>query len=155
MDVILKNKTAGVLEGNKDYVFRLPRGGGVVDLKDFVVSQKGTFFLKARVQLNFNARKISETQEDLPGLKVFFLSNSKRRTIDSKSWGSGCNKYMDVTNFFYETIGSDGMAINATEKRYISVLGGTFFYVYPTAEGLYLASIGFEDTRYPEYHCRA
>src|SRR5690606_1781865 len=57
VEVYFRGSAPGVLSG--DTVFRLPRGGGSLDLKDYVVGERGSFFMK------FVMRRSNEPEKKL------------------------------------------------------------------------------------------
>ncbi|MCB0356296.1 MAG: hypothetical protein KDD40_04775 [Bdellovibrionales bacterium] len=127
-----------------------PRGGGYVDLAPIVTGERGSFYLN----MNFDWEEMGLESSDIKELKVYFMSNSRHRKINNEDWGSGCNKLFDLSTFFKEKIMRKGLLLNATEQRYLSVLGGTFYFVLLKEGNLYLATATFEDSRYKKHVCR-
>ena len=126
-----------------------PRGGGIIDLKNLVVGSSGSFFLAIR----FHNEDLKLEAGDLQSLRVYFLARAKRRQIGQESFGSGCGKYMDVTNFFRNVILKKGLKLNATEARYFNVVAGTFYFVLLKGGVLNLGTVSFEDSRYTDQLC--
>lgn len=121
----------------------LPSGGGLIDLSDFIVGNKGSF--RIRFALG--------DKDSVSGLRVFFLPHSKKRKIKSEVFGSGCGEFADITDFFKSHFLTEGLKLNATDQRYLSVIAGTF-YLYWFQDGeLHLGSVTFEDTRYLSLQC--
>ncbi|MCB0389864.1 MAG: hypothetical protein KDD58_01165 [Bdellovibrionales bacterium] len=127
-----------------------PRGGGYIDLAPIVEGEKGSFYLN----MIFNWKEMGLESSDLDLLKVYFMSNSKRRLLNGKNWGGGCNKFYEITHFFKEKIMKKGLLLNATDQRYLSTLAGTFYFVLLKAGDLYMATATFEDSRYKDLLCR-
>jgi len=120
-----------------------PLGGGVVDLSDYVTPLKGEFNLK------INAKK--EDGSEPSGLRVFYVSNGRARTVDGDGFGAGCNKYMEITSFFHRK--AKGFELYTAGQRYLSVMAGTFVAVVFEREALYVGSLTFTDSRYPDEMC--
>jgi hypothetical protein len=120
-----------------------PLGGGVVDLCDYVTPLKGGFNLK------INAKK--EDGSDISGLRMFYVSNGKTRKVDGNEFGAGCDKYMEITSFFHRK--GKGFDLYTAGQRYLSVMAGTFVAVVFEREALYVGSLTFTDSRYPDVMC--
>ena len=119
-------------------------GGGELDLKDFVVGDKGSFFIK------FSP---GETK-DAGQLQVYFFSQSRKRKIDDEIFGSGCNVYFDISKKWANENSKKGIKVNVTESRHISVLGGHFIFVKKLDNKLYISQVKIYDSTKPEYFCR-
>lgn len=122
------------------------RGGGVVDLKDVVHGAKGSFFFDQKIV------KTSDPKSAPQKLKIFYLSNAKKRKVGEESFGAGCGRYMDVTDYVTHVQGK-GVQVNATDQRYLSVLAGTYYYFGFEKERLFLAAVQIQDSRYPSLQC--
>ncbi len=133
----------------ENYHFDLPRGGGVIDLKDYVTGSVGSFSVVLRV----NSEISGVNEEDLKTLKVFFLSNSKRRQISGENFGSGCDRYLEMSHFYESDLSTEGVEVNATDQRYVSVLAGTFYFFLFKETMLFLGSVTFEDSRFKDLMC--
>ncbi|MCH2532904.1 MAG: hypothetical protein MK008_00510 [Bdellovibrionales bacterium] len=128
----------------------MPRGGGVVDLKQVLPQiEKLWFRLKIELSLKDTDEKIISSKH----FKVFFVSNQKKRNVDYKEYGMGCNKYVDITSYFKQIIANKGMVLPFADQKYISVAGGAFIFAYTQAENLYLGSLGVYDSRYADLQC--
>jgi hypothetical protein len=126
--------------------FILPRGGGGIDLSDYVKTRKGSFFV------DFEAVRTEKPEEPATPLKVYYLSNAKKRKIGNESFGAGCDTYMDVSSFIKSKQGQ-GIQVNATDERYVSTLAGTYYFVSFQPEKIYLAALTIGDSRYPQLKC--
>lgn len=122
------------------------RGGGLVDLKDVVRGAKGSFFFDQKIT------KTSDPKSGPQRLKIYYLSNAKKRKVGDESFGAGCDRYMDVTDYVMGLQGK-GVQVNATDQRYVSVLAGTYYYIGFEKERLFLAALQVEDSRYPNLLC--
>ena len=71
--------------------------------------------------------------------------------IDGDEFGAGCNKYMDITSFYHRK--ARGFDLYTAGQRYVSVMAGTFVAVVFEKEALYVGSLTFTDSRYPDVMC--
>lgn len=146
VEIFLQESAKGILSSNLQFI--MPRGGGELDLKNYVVGSKGSFFLK------FKAKRSSEENKEAAALRVYFLSQAKKRKIGSESYGADCNKYMDITDYVHKLNSEQGIQLNATDQRYLSVIGGTFYFVdFHPERKIYLSAVSVRDSRYPELMC--
>jgi hypothetical protein len=144
--VYFRSSGTGVLVDHTK--FELPRGGGEIDLKDYVKGSKGSFYMKVAAQ------RSSEPEHKVEDLRVYFLSDSKERKIQGEKYGSGCKTFMDVTHFINKENNKEGLQLNAAGQRYLSVIAGTFYFVeFDESRKLYIAAVRISDSRYPELLC--
>ena len=144
--VTLEEKTKGVLKS--DTVFSTPNGGGIIDLKEVLTGKKGTYYVKF-----YNQYSTADTEGFTPSLSVFFISKHKKRKIDGKMAGMGCDQYADITRYFKKENSKEGFRVNTTDGRHITVLGGTFVFVVAEPEALNIALVQFQDSRLPDLTC--
>jgi hypothetical protein len=142
--VFLAEKTKGVL-GGANYELLFGSGGGVLDLKDFVPSDRGTFFLGIKPDL-----PVLEKEE----LHIFFLSNSQKWTFNGENFGSGCDVYMDLTSYFTSAMKQDGFVVNVEHGRHVALLAGSYFMAISIKGKLYLSQLTIKDSRYRKLQCR-
>lgn len=148
LDIEIKLRASGpkVLSDNVKFV--LPRGGGEVDLKEYVLGEKGSFFMQLA------ARRSSEQGHEINNLLVYYLSEAKQRVISGEKFGAGCQKFMDVTSFFSAANKSGGLQLNATQQRYLSVIGGVFYFInFDPERKIYISAVRLIDSRYPDLLC--
>lgn len=141
--VDLSAKRGGALHENARVV--TPLGGGVVDLADLVTPVRGAFWAKIHAQ--------HEDGRVLDNWRVFYVSKAKQRTIAGDTYGSGCDKWMDVTSYFNKSMAGEGFQLYTADQRYLSVIAGTFVVVSFAKEALSVASMSFTDSRYPQVMC--
>lgn len=146
VQVLLKEKTKGVLKENT--LYNMPNGGGVINLKEILTGRKGTFF--AKFALNY---KLEGNQQSTPKLTVYFISRHKKRMLDGKMVGLGCDKYVEITKDFQKENSGSGYKINTTDGRHITLLGGTFVFVVPEQDALHIAVVQFQDSGRPDLTC--
>ena len=143
LEVKLTPVASGILTAPTQFI--LPRGGGAIDLKDYVKGTKGSFFV------SFKWAKTTTPDQPLSSIKIFYLSQAKKRKIDDENFGAGCDRYMDVTSFIQSL--SPGLKVNATSQRYVSVLAGIYYFVGFEKEKIYLGALKIMDSRHPQIQC--
>ena len=145
---LYEQERRGVLSNNVE--FDLPQGGAVIDLKRYVTQKNGNFRMMARFESSLTEEQTKTAKEKL---RVYFVSNSRRRVIHGRAYGSGCGRYYDLTKYFNARVSRRGVLLNTSKGRYVSVLAGTFYLFLMHKEALYLGAFGFEDSRFKELHC--
>lgn len=141
VSVVLREKNEGVL-GEKEYLVQFPKGGGSLDISQFTTNKSGTFYLAVQYP---NPSKETD--------KVYFVSKAKRRKIGDEVWGSGCNKYFDLTNFFFKTGFKEGIKANTTDFRHLSLLGGSFVVAVNDGKKVRTAQVRVFDSKNPQFFC--
>ncbi|OFZ19008.1 MAG: hypothetical protein A2Z20_11550 [Bdellovibrionales bacterium RBG_16_40_8] len=146
IQVYLYANSSGVLVHNTKFI--IPRGGGEIDLKDYVKGSKGSFYLKIGVS------RSNQSDIALDKFHVFFLSEAKERKIQGEKFGAGCKKYMDISRFISNANAAEGVLLNATDQRYLSVVGGIFYFVnFDSERKIYLGALRLSDSRYTNILC--
>lgn len=145
VDVELRQEREGALHENVR--INTPLGGGVVDLAEFVTPLRGAFHMKIR------ALEEKGAQDEVPDVRVFFVSHSKARLVDGESFGAGCDKFMEVTSLYRKEMSETGFDLYSTGQRYLSAVGGTFVLIGFDKEALKVGSVTFTDSRHPELLC--
>lgn len=143
--VYLTERTRGVLGGDS-FELMYGKGGGVLDLKDFLKTSRGTFAL--------GIRPLLPEREQAEELKVYFLSNSPRREREGAVYGAGCDTYLDITRFFKNAMSDEGFVVNVAGERHVGLLAGTLFLATSIKGRLYLSQLTVRDSRYKKLHCR-
>lgn len=115
--VLLIGKNPGIVESEAVRI-SLPKGGGTIDLAQFITEKKGSFYVK------FEFAPFDKAIDK----KVIFVSGSRKRKIGDKLFGSGCNQFFDISNRYFKEMAGDGLKVNTTQERYLSVLAGTFLF---------------------------
>lgn len=131
-----------------DSVFKFPRGGGIIELSNFVLHRtSGSFRVIISVEVgsledNFEANR----------LRVFFLSQLKPG-ISSMKKNRTCDSILEITSFFKNIISKKGVLI--TSHTYLDLLVGHFYFIYstPKSHEFYLGGLTFEDRRYSHSMC--
>jgi hypothetical protein len=146
VDIYLRQAATGTLVDHTH--FTLPRGGGEIDLKNYVRGKKGSFYLTYKV------RHSHTPDAPIKDLHVYFSSETKIRNIDGEDYGVGCQKYLDVTQKMAAANSGAGLQLNATDHRYLPVVGGVFYFVdFDPERKIFLGAIRLIDSRYPEDSC--
>ncbi|MGZ3773262.1 MAG: hypothetical protein ACXVCY_02155 [Pseudobdellovibrionaceae bacterium] len=141
--VILAQKNSGIIKDDAVKIF-LPKGGGEIDLSQYVTGKNGSFF----VGFDF------PPFEGATGKKVVFISDTKKRKIGGQIFGAGCNRYFDITEKFLKEMKGEGIKVNTTQERYISVLGGTFLLSAKKNDEVHVARISFKNSQFPSLFCK-
>ena len=144
LEVVLLPKSGGALE--QGVKFKLPTGGGTIDLADYISGTHGSFWVKMAL-----GREI----EGLAGLKVFFLSESRRRTVLGEEIGSGCGRLAEMSTWFARDHSGGALDVYIADQRYVSVLAGTWLFAALAKNGLHLGTITLTDSRYPFLLCQS
>ena len=139
LKVRLVEKTAGTLI-EPEIEIHMPRGGGEIDLSQFVKNQTGTF------QVYF----VFEDEPDAEKFQAYFVSRARKRKIDGEVWGAGCNKYMDLKNFILKDAKKKGIEVNVTRNRHDTVLGGSFVFALASRQ---VTQVTFTDSSQPHLFC--
>ncbi len=141
--VYLTEKNSGVLGGkNRELIFS--EGGGEIDLKDFLTDRDGTFHIAFQVPSEEGAR----------ALKVFYLSNARKKKAGHNTYGAGCNTFFDISSYAAAVMKKEGVRVNTMNGRHISVLAGTYFFVVPYDNLMRIARVTVKDSRYRSAHCQ-
>jgi len=136
--VKLIEKNPGVLI-DPEVNYQFPKGGGEIDLSQVTRDQQGTF------RVIFDLSDFEKTDD----MKVYFVSEARKRRLQGDIWGAGCSKYLDVTSFVKKKMTKDGLEVNTTKFRHLTVLGGHFIFVLKNQ----ITQVTFTDSLHKEYFC--
>lgn len=144
LKIYITEKTPDIVQG-KSIEIQLPRGGGFVDLSKFIREKNGTFYI------GFDYPEF----ENASIKKVAFVSRTKKRKIDGRVVGSGCNVYFDITDAYFKNMKSDGIKVNTTAQRHLGILGGTFLFSAKNQDTnqIYVSHVTFIDSNHQELFC--
>jgi hypothetical protein len=145
VNLYLYAERPGALE--QDTVFRLPQGGGVVDLKNTVRGSKGSFYTR------FYLEKSSNPDEKINSFRVYYLSGAKVKDLSDEAWGAGCGAFMELTSLMKNRGMRKGVLANATDGRHALLLSGYYYFIAFSKEKMYMASVELLDSKYREYMC--
>jgi hypothetical protein len=143
LKIRLIEKTPGVL-GGKSLEIKAQRGGVSIDLSKYVKGQRGTFIMSFRPETDVSPEKT----------KVYFVSRSKKRKNMGQVLGSGCNTFFDITDYYLKTMMTEGIEVNVTENRHVSLLSGHFI-MLASQDGFVraLTQVTFTDSTHSELLC--
>lgn len=140
--VYLAQKNDSVVQGEAVKI-HLPKGGGKIDLSRYITSQPGTFF----IGFEFPAFETATAK------KVVFVSRTRKRKIGGQIFGAGCNQILDITDRFLTEMKGEGIKVNTTQERYLSVVGGTFLFSAQTPGDVLLAQVTFVNPQFQNLFC--
>lgn len=119
--------------------------GGQIDFADLVGTKE-----KGSIQVYFTP-DISE--EDMKNLKIYYLSSSQKRKIGDEYIGNGCNKLMDLTQYFHNEVLKKNLPLHTGQLRYLSTMAGKFYFVIEDRHQLRVSQITFKDSRHTDITC--
>ncbi|MBX3039682.1 MAG: hypothetical protein KF789_03100 [Bdellovibrionaceae bacterium] len=142
VNVILKEKSPGVLV---DPLIRIvfPRGGGLIDLASYTTGKQGSFYVKFEWPEAEKAEDIS----------IWYDSKARRRKLDDGFWGTGCGRFYEITQGLKREMASEGLKVNTTRERHLTVLGGHFVFAMKKPHQNFVAQVTFKDSRLPVLFC--
>ena len=145
VDLFLRELKTGTL--NHDTIFRAPRGGGLIDLAESVLGEKGSFFVR------FILRDPQYPEDELDNLKAYYLSEVKEKKIGDQTYGSGCGSLVDITDSVVKSAKGSGIRVNAKDDRYFHTLAGTYVFVSYAYEKIRIAALRLKDTSITGFEC--
>lgn len=140
--VFLVEKGPGIVKGEAVKIF-LPKGGGTIDLAHFITDKKGSFYV------GFEFPQF----EKATAKKVIFVSNARKRRIGQEIFGAGCNQFFDISERFFKEMKNEGIKVNTTQERYVSVLGGTFLFTAQKDKDIHVAQVTFKQSEFLPLFC--
>ncbi|AZZ37611.1 hypothetical protein CIK05_12680 [Bdellovibrio sp. qaytius] len=126
-------------------LFKLPNGGGAIDLKDYVTGD-GSFYLR------FPPEQF-ETKPELAFL--FYISDSPKVKIRDEEYGLGCGQFVDLKPKFSKLQDKTFLKLNTTDHTYAHVLSGQYVFVFKKGIQYYLTHLNLFDSRYSDKMCTA
>jgi hypothetical protein len=142
INVLLRDKNSGVLKESPVRI-QFPRGGGSIDLSQYTSGKQGSFY----VSFEFNSDYPKEN------LKYFYVSRARKRRVDGEILGSGCNKVLEIHEGLMKLQEKDGLLVNTTRARHVSLLSGSFVFANIQAKDVKIAQISFTDSTHPDLIC--
>ncbi len=140
--VMFKEKNKNVLK-KPLLAYEFSRGGGEIDLATVVGTKAGTFFLGVQ---------LPEFENSLQR-KAFFVSQSRQRKVEGEILGSGCQKLFDISSEFFKQVSTEGIKINTTRFRHVSVLGGHLILLAENDKNWLITQVTFFDSTRPDLFC--
>lgn len=142
LDVVLEEKNPGILKSPRIQI-SYPRGGGKLDLRQYLTGEIGTFFIR------FQPIHIDKADRQF----TLFWSRAKKRRIDGEVYGSGCNKVLRMNSDWETLQSSRGFEVNTHRDRHLSVIGGRFFFISNKGSEYYLSQIYILDSERKDLFC--
>jgi len=124
-------------------LFKLPNGGGAIDLKDYVTGE-GSFYLR------FPPEQF-ETKPELAFL--FYISDSPKVKIRDEEYGLGCGQWVDLKPKFSKLQDKTFLKLNSTDHTYAHVLSGQYIFVFKKGIQYYLTHLNLSDSRFRDKMC--
>jgi len=142
IEVILEEKTKGVLT---EPLIRIefPNAGGEIDLSRYTQGTKGTF----RVKFIYEGLELNQD------LQIFYVSKAKKRRIENEIYGSGCKEYFDIKDYILKVNSKEGIEVNVTRDRHVSVLAGHFVFTHKKDKQTFLSQVTFTDSKRKDLLC--
>lgn len=124
-------------------LFKLPNGGGAIDLKNYVTGE-GSFYLR------FPPEQF-ETKPELAFL--FYISDSPKVKIRDEEYGLGCGQWVDLKPKFSKLQDKTFLKLNSVDHTYAHVLSGQYIFVFKKGIQYYLTHLNLFDSRYSDKMC--
>ncbi|RME18129.1 MAG: hypothetical protein D6797_01045 [Bdellovibrio sp.] len=141
--IFLEPLHKGVLYSSKPYLIELIRDDSLIDLSHFVSSKRGSFRIRFAL----------EDRVSLEHFYIFYVSGAKKRTIDGREFGMGCQSFSEISKFFKKELLKEGLETNTTKGRHLALLAGTYILVAPENEEYKMIAFSIYDSRYPDWQC--
>ena len=126
-------------------LFKLPNGGGAIDLKDYVTGE-GSFYLR------FPPEQF-ETKPEL--VFLFYISESPKVKIRDEEYGLGCGQFVDLMPKFSKLQDKTFLKLNSIDHTYAHVLSGQYVFVFKKGIQYHLTHLNIFDSRYSDKMCTA
>lgn len=144
LDVAIHTDQKNVLSYS-DLLFKLPNGGGGVDLKNYVTGE-GSFYI------SFPPEQF-ETKPELAF--IFYISDSPKVTIRGEEYGLGCGQWIDLKPKIEQLKLKKFFKLNTVDHTYAHVLSGQYIFVFKKGIQYYLTHLNLSDSRYSDKMCSA
>ncbi|MES2801576.1 MAG: hypothetical protein V4654_03710 [Bdellovibrionota bacterium] len=144
LEVEIRTDQKSVLSYSR-LLFKLPNGGGAIDLKDYVTGE-GSFYL------SFPAAQF-EAKPELTFL--FYISDSPKVKIRDEEYGLGCGQWVDLKPKFGKLQDKTFLKLNSIDHTYAHVLSGQYIFVFKKGIQYYLTHLNLLDSRYSDKMCSA
>lgn len=142
VSVILTEKNPGVLVAPVIRV-RFPRGGGTLDLAQWVTERQGSFYMRF---------DLPEAGEDL--VSSWFVSRARARKFGDEVWGAGCKKFFQLPADLSSVSDGPGLKANTTQDRHLAVFGGIYVFNLDRGRQKFVTQVSVLDSRKPHLFCR-
>lgn len=123
--------------------FDFPKGGGQLDLKDFVKGQ-GSFYM------SFPSDQFVGDHELM---HVYYVSNSPQRDIAGEVYGLGCGRLVDLRDRLSQLQKPDFLKLNTNGLRYLAVTAGKYIFIFRKNNQVSISQLTLTDSRYQSELC--
>jgi len=123
--------------------FDFPKGGGQLDLKNFVKGQ-GSFYM------SFPSDQFADDHELM---HVYYVSNSPQRDISGEVYGLGCGRLVDLKNRLNQLQKPDFLKLNTNGLRYLAVTAGRYIFIFRKNNQVFISQLTVTDSRYQSELC--
>lgn len=127
--------------------FKLPKGGGKIDLKEVIVGS-GSYYMRFLPE-QFDA--LSEFKPEV--LNLYYISNSPTKKIEDEVYGLGCGKMIDLKKNFSNLLKPDFLKLNTTDLRNLFVSAGRYIFVLRQSTKLFVTQLTITDSRFSKELC--
>lgn len=136
--LFLTEKNPNILQ-SPAYEIELPRGGGTIDLASYLSSEQGSFYV------GFDLPEEFQTGTNF---KAIYVSGARKRKLDERVFGAGCNRYFEITPMFLQMMKTEGIKVNTTRQRHVTVLAGHYIFSVMKDNRIYITQVTITDSRY-------
>lgn len=143
--LFLTEKNPGILQ-SPAYEIELPRGGGAIDLAKLLTGNQGSFYV---------GFELPEEITTGTNFKAIYISDARKRKLDDRVFGAGCNQYFDITPKFLLMMKTEGIKANTTRQRHVTVLAGHYIFSAMKDNRIYITQVHLTDSRYKNLLCEA
>lgn len=143
--LFLTEKNPSILQ-SPAYEIELPRGGGSIDLAKYLTGNQGSFYV---------GFELPEEITTGANFKALYISDARKRKLDERIFGAGCNQYFDITQKFLLMMKSEGIKANTTRQRHVTVLAGHYIFSAMKDNRIYITQVNLTDSRYKNLLCEA
>lgn len=143
--VFLTEKNPDILR-SPAYEIELPRGGGSIDLAKYLTGNQGSFYVGFELPEEIAAGT---------NFKAIYISDARKRKLDERVFGAGCNQYFDITPKFLLMMKGEGIKANTTRQRHVTVLAGHYIFSAMKDNRIYITQITLTDSRNKNLLCEA
>ncbi|MGZ3747146.1 MAG: hypothetical protein ACXWRE_07255 [Pseudobdellovibrionaceae bacterium] len=143
--LFLTEKNPHILQ-TPSYVIEFPQGGGMVDLAQYLSGQQGSFYVGFELPPEF---------QEGSNFKAIYISKARKRKLDERIFGAGCNKYFDITPKFLEMMKTEGIKANTTRQRHVTLLAGHYIFSVIKDHRLHITQVTITDSQNKNLLCEA
>lgn len=143
--VFLTEKNPDILR-SPAYEIELPSGGGAIDLAKLLTGNQGSFYV---------GFELPEEITTGTNFKAIYISDARKRKLDERVFGAGCNQYFDITPKFLMMMKTEGIKANTTRQRHVTVLAGHYIFSAMKDNRIYITQVHLTDSRYKNLLCEA